>query len=144
MVAPRSGKRQGPDIKLLRATESAKLKITPARFEKLRASYVALSAATARNRKKLEDGMIMALIQQNLSCDQIRSVFGCGNSRIKRIRNIMKEPTLLDKKRPSPKHAVRKEDLENLKEHLSGYDTEDGFPCAHRRPRKFLIVQGLT
>ena len=24
------------------------------------------------------------------------------------------------------------------------FETEDGFPCAHRRLRKFFIVQGLT
>ena len=144
MVAPRSGRKLGRDTSLLRAAESAKMKITPSRFEKLRASYLALSVATVRKRKKLEDGMILALIQENLSCDQIRSIFGCGNSRIRRIRNTMVEPTLLDKKRPSPKHAIDKGDLEALKVHLSGYETEDGFPCSHRRPRKFFIIEGLT
>ena len=88
--------------------------------------------------------MIMALVQQNLSFAEIRSIFRCGNDRIRRIREIISNPKVLQKKRPAPKHAITDEDLEVLMDHISGYETEDGYPCAHRRLLKFFIVQGLT
>ena len=56
----------------------------------------------------------------------------------------MDEPTILDKSRPRPTHAVTQNDLDAITTHLSSFETEDGFPCAHRRLRKFFVVQGLT
>ena len=141
---PRKGKRIGRDVLLKRATDSAKRKLGADKFQQLKTNYSALSTASILKRRKLEDGMIMALLQQNLSFDEIRAVFSCGNSRIKRVRDIMEDPTILDKKRPTPKHALSKEDLAALKVHLLTYETGDGFPCAHRRARKFFIIQGLT
>ena len=70
-------------------------------------------------------------------------VSGVGNSRIKRVRKIMLDPSLMARKRPRPPHAVLEEDIQNLKNHLGTYETEDGYPCAHRRPRKFFVKPGL-
>ena len=144
LVAPRQRKKLGRDLRLKRATETAKEKLGNHKFQKLQANYAALSTAVSSDRRKLEDGLIMAALQDNLSFDQIRALFGCGNSRIKRVRNIMGNPKLLDQKTPQPEHAFNKEDIEALKDHISLYETEDGFPCAHRRPRKFFIIEGLT
>ena len=143
LVVPRKGKRIGRDVLLKRAKDSAKRKLGADKFKQLK-TYSALSTASILKRRKLEDGMIMALLQQNLSFDEIRAVFSCGNSRIKRVRDIMEDPTILDKKRPTPKHALSKEDHAALKEHLSTYETEDGFPCAHRRARKFFCHPGFN
>ena len=144
LVVPRKRDKIGRDNYLIRATASAKRKLGIDKFNQLKANYSALAAASIVKRRKVEDGMIMSLLQQNMSFDEIRAMFKCGNSRIKRIQDIMDDPTLLDKKRPTPKHAIKKEDLTALKEHLSSYETEDGFPCAHRRAGKIFIVQGLT
>ena len=144
LVVPRKGNKIGRDNYLKRATASAQRKLEIDKFNQLKANYSALAAASIVKQRKLEDGLIMSLIQQNMSFDEIRAMFKCGNSRIKRVRDIMEDPTVLDKKRPTPKHALKKDDITALKEHLSTYETEDGFPCAHRRARKFFIVQGLT
>ena len=56
----------------------------------------------------------------------------------------MKNPKLLKKKRYTPSHAASDKDIVNLKQHLGTFETEDGFPCAHRRPRKFFVEQGVT
>ena len=86
----------------------------------------------------------MSLLQQNLSNLEIRQLFQCGNSRISKVRKIMEQPALLNNPRPKPHHAVVQDDLDALERHLMTFETEDGFPCAHRRLRKFFIVQGLT
>ena len=144
LVVPRSYKRLDPEQVMERADASAKIKLGEETHSKLLANYSALSMASKRKRKKLEDGMIMALLQQNLSANEILSMFKCGNSRIRRIRNTIDNPTILEKKRPVPKHAVTEEDLKDLVAHISTYETEDSFPCAHRRILKFFILQGLT
>ena len=144
LVVPRKGNKIGRDMYLKRTPATAQRKLGIDKFNKLKANYSALAAASIVKRRKLEDGLIMSLIQQNMSFDEVRAMFKCGNSRIKRVRDIMEDPTVLDKKRPTPKHALKKDDITALKEHLSSYETEDGFPCAHRRARKFFIVKGLT
>ena len=104
---------------LKRATESSKEKLGTDKFLRVQANYVALSTAISSHRRKLEDRLIMAALQDNLSFDQIRALFGCGNSRIRRVRNTMDNPILLDQKRPSPEHAFNKEDIEALQNHIS-------------------------
>ena len=94
--------------------------------------------------KPVVDGLIMSLLQKNRTNTKIRAVHKFGNSRINRIRKVMKNPTLLISKRPRPVHAVTNEDLVYLRNILATFDTEDGFPCAHRRPRKFFVQEGIT
>ena len=119
LVAPRKRKKLGRDLLLKRATDSAKEKLGTNKFLRVQANYAALSTASSCDRRKLEDGLIMAALQDNLSFDQIRALFGCGNSRIRRVRNIMDNPIILDQKRPSPDHAFNKEDIEALQNHIS-------------------------
>jgi len=144
LVVPRKGKKLGPDVTLKRAADSARNKLGLKTFQNLQANYASLSTASNRKRKRFEDGMIMTLLQQNLGNGEIRSLFKCGDSRIKRVRNIMENPNLLEKRSPTPKHAITTEDLMALKAHLSTFETEDRFPCAHRRAGKFFIVEGPT
>ena len=77
IVVPRSYKRLDPEQVLVRAEASAKIKLGEENYSKLRANYSALAAASKR-KKKLEDGMIMALLKQNLTGGEIRSMFKCG------------------------------------------------------------------
>ena len=90
------------------------------------------------------DGMIINLIQLNLSNNMVRAVFNCRISGVTRIRRVMENPELINSRRYTPIHAVSKEDLDALKAHLATMDTEDSFPCAHRRPQKYFIESGLT
>ena len=95
------------------------------------------------NHASLADGLIMSLIQRSLSNIEIRATVGCGYSRINRIRKLMADPQRKKIVRKPPPHAVTEKQLNNLKNHIKSYETEDGFACAHRRARKFFVKQGL-
>ena len=41
-------------------------------------------------------------------------------------------------------HAVSDQDIVRLMTHIKTLETEDGFPCAHRRPRRYFTEEGLT
>ena len=120
--------------------------VTNSETESTRNSKISLTlvAQSPKSNRSLIDGMIMGLVQQNLSNREIKQVFRVGNNRIDRVRVLIENPELLNKPRPTPKHAATPEDIDRLKAHLGKYDTEDGFPCAHRRPLKFFLKQGLT
>ena len=55
----------------------------------------------------------------------------------------MDDPNLAKVVRKPLAHAVKKQELDDLKNHIMSYETEDGFACAHRRPRKFFVQEGL-
>ena len=120
-------------------------KLGETEYNRFKQQYSNLIAAKSQKNENLIDGMIMSLIQQNLSNREVMQIFKVGNNRINRMRKIVKNPKLLLKrKKQVPKHAATSADIDRLKTHLASYDTEDGFPCAHRRARKFFIQQGLT
>jgi len=110
LVVPRKGKKLGPDVTLKRAADSARNKLGLKTFQNLQANYSSLSTASNRKRKRFEDGMLMTLLQQNLSNGEIRSVFN-----------------------------ITAEDLKALKEHLSTFETEDGFPALIAGYGSFLL-----
>ena len=103
-----------------------------------------MKKSSKKDKNFVMDGMIMNLANLNLSNTMIRAVFGCGISRICRIRRVMKNPELINRRSNVPSHAVKKADIDALKAHIATLDTEDSFPCAHRRPQKYFIEPGLT
>ena len=133
-----------PDERSESAQKRVSDKLGNGEYEKLKNQFKTLVAQSPKSNRSLIDGMIMGLVQQNLSNREIKQVFRVGNNRIDRVRVLIENPELLNKPRPTPKHAATPEDIDRLKAHLGKYDTEDGFPCAHRRPLKFFLKQGLT
>ena len=127
-----------------RSLSAAKEKLGNDKCLKLKKGWESLKNSTKSDKNFVMDGMIMNLAQLNLSNNMIRAIFGCGISRICRVRRVMDNPDLINLRRRTPSHAVSKEDLDALKEHLVTLDTEDSFPCAHRRPQKYFIESGLT
>ena len=89
------------------------------------------------------DGIIMSLLQQNLSQREIQETLGCGVSRIGRVRKKMMNPGLTVK-RPSPYHAITPQQEADIRSHIESFDTEDGYPCAHRRPKSYFVQEGLN
>ena len=75
LVVPRSYKRLDPEKVMERADASTKIKLSEETHSKFLANYSLLSMASKRKRKKLEDRMIMAFLQQNLSANEIISMF---------------------------------------------------------------------
>ena len=143
LVVPRKCTPLTPEQREARAVERALVKLGQQEYDRVKLLLLSLGGEAQRN-KTLVDGVIMGLLQRNLSNLEIRSFHKFGNSRINRIRRLLKNPDLLLRKRPRPVHAVTTSDRENLRAHLATYETEDGFPCAHRRPRKFFVRQGVT
>ena len=84
------------------------------------------------------DGIIIGLIQNNLSNGEVRAVLGCGTSRVTRLRNFLKHPESAMKPRAKPKHAVNQSDLDNIKRHLESFDTEDGYSCPSQTDKLLL------
>ena len=117
LVAPRAGSRISEETRSLRAREKAKEKLGLEEFNRVQDLFRKLNVSGNKH-KKLLDGLIMGLLQKNVSNYQIRAVTGCGISRINRIRRVIEDPTLLNKPRAKPAHAVTPEDIENLKKHL--------------------------
>ena len=60
----------------------------------------------------------------------------------------MKDPDLRSKKLVpvKPKHAYTDSDMERLKNHVQTWNPklEDGFPCQHRRQKRFFTEEGVT
>ncbi|KAJ1401941.1 hypothetical protein B484DRAFT_338817, partial [Ochromonadaceae sp. CCMP2298] len=46
--------------------------------------------------------------------------------------------------RPPPSHALTEEQIAAIVAEKDHWVLEDGFPCAHRRPRQFFVEEGLT
>ena len=126
----------------LNAVKNAKLALGEERFLSLRAEWKRLDTVGVDRDKA--DGMIMSLLRLELSKRMIIAVFSCGSSRVMRIKREMMDPQVKKRVRKPPYHAVTETQKLAIKEHINSYETEDGFPCAHRRPRKYFVKQGLT
>ena len=138
LVVPKPLKKSTEAERNLRARMRAKTKLGEDKYKRLRDSYIRCQNTEGVS-KTLLDGVIIGLIQQNLSNLEVRATLGCGFSRIDRLRKAIKNPLLFKKARIKPAHAINDVDLDNLKQHLQSFDTEDGFPCAHRRPIKYCV-----
>lgn len=144
LVAPRNVKKMSDEeIKNRAKLRAQQLLGGESNWKKLREQYNTLYRSKPANYASLADGLIMSLIQRNFSNLMIRETFRCGGPRIRRIRKLMANPHLQKIERKPPPHAVTEKQLDELKNHIRSYDLEDGFACAHRRPRKFFIQQGL-
>ena len=143
LVTPRRYNKITPKERDRRALYRAKVKLGDPEFSRLKKSYGELSRAYG-DRSDLLNGVIMALVQNNLSNVEIRAMTGCGVSKITRVRKILKSPARAKTQPRRPAHACAQKDLDNIRFHLEGLNTEDGYPCAHRRPIKFFTTAMLT
>jgi hypothetical protein len=93
------------------------------------------------------EGIVLQLLQQGLSQIEIRAISPVGGSRIDRLRKIHESgPDLWHTRRPqaTPAHAFSDKDVEAFTMHCGTWILEDGFPCAHRRPRQYFTEPNLT
>ena len=121
----------------------AKEKLTEEKWLNLRNEWKLLDVSTRGKDHDTGDGMIRSLLSQNLSPREIRMTLGCGIFRIRRIKKLQQNPNKTFPK-STPHHAVTELQKDAIKDHIASYETEDGFPCAHRRPRKYFVQEGLT
>ena len=117
LVAGRKVKKSTEEERRARTLERSKEKLGIAELNRVQTLFKSLNVVGNKSRSVL-NGLIIGLLQRNLSHYEIRAITGVGGPRVKRIECIMKNLSLLNKKRPRPHHAVTPEDLNNLKRDL--------------------------
>ena len=60
------------------------------------------------------------------------------------IRKEIQGSTLRGKSSPTPFHAFKEEDLQQLKQFIKNNETEYVYTCPHRRMKSYLIEEGIT
>ena len=126
-----------------KAKERAKKRLGEQEFNNLHKLYQSLKSGSYEEDHSKADGIVMGLLQQGFKQREIVQVLGCGTSKVQRVREKMKNPNVC-KVRAAPWHAITVKQTEAIKTHIASYDTEDGYPCAHRRPKSYFIRQGLN
>lgn len=94
------------------------------------------------------EGMIISLLKLNLSQIVIRAIFPVGGSRAQRLKKVLEDgiETLHTRRQPSqPAHALTDAQLQSfLYDCEQNWVLEDGFPCSHRRPRRYFVSTKKT
>lgn len=127
-----------------RALERAVGKLGTDQAANIRANFDNLDKRLTHTDWGIGNGIISSLLGLKLSQNEIRVFLGVGSSRIQRVeKNRLNENRELQE-RAQPSHACTEEDLELVRFTSSTWELEDGFPCAHRRPRQYFIAPGVT
>ena len=126
------------------ALREARRKLGDVKFKTLQSQWASLDTGNGGTDQSTANGMIVCLIQQQLTQREIRAVFGCGKGRIRRVRASLRNPERNTKEKKPPHHAATDLEKEEIKRFIRTYETEDGFSCSHRRQQKYLVLQGLT
>ncbi|CAM6105554.1 unnamed protein product [Calypogeia fissa] len=113
----------------------------------LRASWAALDTGYGGLEWEQGEGIIITLLNQGLSQKEIRALIPVGGYKIHRIKCAVDFGFVdFHTKRPKrvPVHAVTSDQLQFLKVDVNSWKVEDGFPCAHHRPRTYLLEENIT
>jgi hypothetical protein len=110
--------------------------------EQIRAfeNAAALDKSDPSKKSTKADGVIASLIGRGCSEKVLRSVLGIGSGRYSRVR---------DNKRKQLAPGINgnhltEEDIERLIHFFKTIPTEEGYPCAHRKIKHYIIEQAIT
>jgi transposase len=93
------------------------------------------------------EGVIIGLINQGLSQKEIRAVLPVGGFCCARLKKAVNTNFVDFHTKHGPavgSNVVTTEELQFLEDDVAGWETEDGFPCAHRRPWKYLMEENIS
>ena len=90
------------------------------------------------------DGIIMTCMNMGMSTIEMNALLNIGTYRITRLRKRVNLGTDYVKPVHPRSHKFPAETILFLKEHMKSWEVEDGFPCPHRRPRQYLLEEGIT
>ena len=85
------------------------------------------------------DGIILCLMRCGLSFIEIRSVLPVGGYRLSRLKHFTGYSTRSTRK--PVYHAFNNATVDVFKTFIDSLHVEDGFPCAHRRPKFYVITE---
>ena len=131
------------DNALKRVTE----KLGEQTLAKMREDWAMMETGAAGREWETSDGIVINLIQSGFSEMEIRAIIPVGGYKIGRLRDVLKvgfEQNHTRRPPRTPAHAVVDADLDAIKQHALTWEVEDGFPCAHRRPKQYLVDPKLT
>ncbi|KAF1782094.1 hypothetical protein GQ600_20296 [Phytophthora cactorum] len=75
----------------------------------------------------------------------IRAIIPVGGSRVARLRKVLELGIdRCTRAKLTPWHAFTEDDVARFKAHCATWILEDGFLCAHRRPRQYFTEPKLT
>lgn len=88
----------------------------------------------------------MNLIQSGFLEREIRAVLPIGGSKINRLQKVLYGINILHTHRPPHNlaHALHDNNLDIIKVDVEFWEVKDGFPCAHKRPKQYLLDLKLT
>ncbi len=115
-------------------------------YQEMKAQWILLNESKLPNDKHIADGMIVTLISQGFSQIKIRAVLdGLGGHRMQRVTDeyLLPSDDRVSTRKP-PSHAFTSEDITRIKSCYDTWELEDGFPCAHRKPRQFFVDASHT
>eukprot|EP00644_Phytophthora_capsici_P014791 jgi/Phyca11/553489/estExt2_Genewise1Plus.C_PHYCAscaffold_530217 len=145
-TAPRRKRKKGPtrsEAAFRRAVE----KLGVESVTKLREDWNSWDTRYGGSEWQQSEGVVMHLLQQGQSQCDIRTIIPVGGSRVDRLRKIRElgpEEWHTRRSQAASWHACGKENIEAFKKHCSTWILDDGFPCAHRRPRQYFTEPNLT
>ena len=87
------------------------------------------------------DGALMVMILMKLSNIEIQSFIPVGGSRLSRVRKLDKKQITKNRKRS---HAMSAKSVMFFCDFMESLDLEDGFPCAHRRPKRYIVSDNVN
>ena len=96
LVAPRRTKKlsrkEQETVRERNAEKEARRKLGEEKFETLQSRWASLDTGNGGKDQITANGMIVCLLQQNMTQREIRAVFGCGKGRVRRIREALRNP----------------------------------------------------
>ena len=85
--------------------------------------------------------ILLCLMKLGLSHIEIRSFLKVGGHCCSRVYNISSNREKVEQPR---KHTLNAYSLAEFRAFIDGLDEEDSFPCAHRRPKFYILGEKLT
>nr|XP_032818404.1 uncharacterized protein LOC116947095 [Petromyzon marinus] len=117
-----------------KAAARAEAKLGAAAIVKIRQDWDAMETGRAGSEWQQSEGIILNLVQMQLSEREIRTILPVGGSRLARLRKVAADgfDSLHTRRAPTtPAHALTDADLTALRNDVASWEVEDGFACGH-------------
>ena len=113
-------------------------------MENMKNTYGNLSCGNDKDKKLQADGIFLNLMDMEINNNDIKFFLCCGGSRVNRLRQAKESGFKMSKEKKIPKHAFIEDDIELIRSYVNALQTEEGYPCSHRRLKHYLLEEGIT
>lgn len=145
---PKRQRKKPPANSKVNAYEGACKRLGKEEVLRLRAQWEEMDTKFGGKEFEQGEGMVISLLKQGLSHVMIRAVLGVGGYRVSRLQKVLDkgiETLHTRRERAKPKHAFTDAEMKTFLDYCEQtWELEDGFPCSHRRPRRYFVEQKIT